>query len=277
MEASRVGLSVLVHGRRIREYGHDGKVYVEGREGSEFSLLVSNGTGKRIKVVASVDGLSVLNGKPAELVSGADGYVVGVGKTLKVSGWRIDSGSVSRFVFAKRGQSYAAVSQSSADDCGVVGVAAFFEREPPPETVKIYPSYPVPYPVPYPVHPRPSYPDIFWRTEFTCSSETGPTIGSAGFSCSSLAGPDLSQNRFEDLALSQELGTGFGRAAHDPVEETEFDQRERPFAVLEVYYDTLKGLEARGVCVRGERSPRRREPRAFRDERYCSLPDGWCG
>lgn len=82
MIVSGFSFEVLVRGRAISEYLHDGLVWVEGRSGSMFDLSFVSSVG-RVEVILSVDGLSVLDGLPAGY--GSCGYVVD--RDLRLSGY----------------------------------------------------------------------------------------------------------------------------------------------------------------------------------------------
>lgn len=127
MRYNNIELEVLIKGRPISEYPHNGQVYVEGRDKSEFSLRVTNHTGSRIEAVISVDGLSVVDGKEAGPASA--GYVIDARGSITIPGWKLSDAEVASFVFGGKGQSYAAVGQSgSVRNTGVIGVMAFKER-----------------------------------------------------------------------------------------------------------------------------------------------------
>ena len=54
MKRNSVELQVFVRGKPVTEYRNQGKVFVEGREGSEFELRVKNNLGHRVLIVPSV-------------------------------------------------------------------------------------------------------------------------------------------------------------------------------------------------------------------------------
>lgn len=104
----------------------NGNAYVVGTAGERYSIRVRNHTGRRLEVVASVDGLDVLNGKEASVKR--RGYVVNGYDTLEIDGFRQSQGAVAAFRFGSVGESYAA-SKSDARNAGVIGVAVFNEYE----------------------------------------------------------------------------------------------------------------------------------------------------
>ena len=84
-----------------------------------------NATTARFEVVASVDGLDVIDGKPAD--PNRRGYIVDPHDTLVIDGFRTSDAQVAAFRFGRVADSYAA--QTSGDrNVGVVGLAIFAER-----------------------------------------------------------------------------------------------------------------------------------------------------
>ena len=114
-----------------REYNspHNRQTYVEGREGSNFILRLTNNTPSRVLAVPSVDGLSVLDGKAAGKDSG--GYIIEGRQTLDIPGWKLDGDTAAQFFFAgkKNGQddSYAAQSAQDTANKGVIGLRVYSE------------------------------------------------------------------------------------------------------------------------------------------------------
>ena len=126
MEENNVIFEILVHGRPVKEYSHKGLVYVEGRPGTEFTLRVANNrTIRRALAVVTVDGRSVMNGRPGSYASG--GYVLKPYSSIVIPGWRLDNEEVAKFFFTGRNDSYAAQMGAPAD-VGVIGCAVFHER-----------------------------------------------------------------------------------------------------------------------------------------------------
>ena len=102
-----------------------GRALVAGDDGARYRIVVRNGTSARFEIVASVDGLDVIDGKPA----GTDrrGYLVDPFGTLVIDGFRTSDSQVAAFRFGRVAESYAA--QTSGDrNVGVVGLAIFAER-----------------------------------------------------------------------------------------------------------------------------------------------------
>lgn len=102
------------------------KRFVVGSGGSAYSLVLKNRCRSQVEVVLSVDGLDVIDGKPASFSK--RGYIIAPGDTLEVKGWRTGWNSVARFEFSDVGGSYANQRHGNARNVGVIGLAVFGEK-----------------------------------------------------------------------------------------------------------------------------------------------------
>lgn len=102
-----------------------GRALVVGAEGQRYNIVVQNQTGGRYEVVVSVDGLDVIDGKPA--ATAKRGYILEPYSTLTIDGFRTSEYQVAAFRFGRVSQSYAA--RTSGDrNVGVIGAAFFAEK-----------------------------------------------------------------------------------------------------------------------------------------------------
>jgi hypothetical protein len=101
------------------------KTYVVGSDGTRYSLVIQNLTGGRFEVVASIDGLDVIDGKPADV--NKRGYLLAPYGTLVIDGFRTSGNTVAAFRFGAVSNSYAGLT-SGDRNVGVIGVAFFAER-----------------------------------------------------------------------------------------------------------------------------------------------------
>jgi hypothetical protein len=98
---------------------------IVGEDGQRYKIVVRNATTARFEIVASVDGLDVIDGKQAD--PNRRGYIVDPHDTLVIDGFRTSDANVAAFRFGRVADSYAA--QTSGDrNVGVVGLAIFAER-----------------------------------------------------------------------------------------------------------------------------------------------------
>lgn len=111
-------------GAPLSGYFVNGRLYVLGEGGQRYSIMIENNTSARFEAVVSVDGLDVINGRPA--ATGFRGYIIPAYGHISIDGFRQDSGHVAAFRFGAVGDSYAAQT-GSARNVGVIGVALFSE------------------------------------------------------------------------------------------------------------------------------------------------------
>jgi hypothetical protein len=105
---------------------HGGRRFVVGSEGSDYSIVVKNLCKSRLELVMSVDGLDVIDGKPASYAK--RGYVIAPGETLEIKGWRTSPDRVARFRFSTVAGSYANLRHGDHRNVGVIGIAVFDEK-----------------------------------------------------------------------------------------------------------------------------------------------------
>lgn len=101
----------------------DGNTYVIGEPGERYDILLKNETSRRVEVVVSVDGLDVLDGRPASVQK--RGYVIPGHGSVRIEGWRTSMNQVAAFRFASVSRSYAAMKHGNTRNVGVIGVAVF--------------------------------------------------------------------------------------------------------------------------------------------------------
>lgn len=101
------------------------KRYVVGQPGQRYKLSVQNNSPYRYEVVASVDGLDVIDGDTASFAK--RGYIIDPWSTIVVDGWRTGNDSVAAFRFSGMEDSYAD-RKGEGRNIGVVGFAFFHER-----------------------------------------------------------------------------------------------------------------------------------------------------
>jgi hypothetical protein len=112
-------------GRLLPGYQTAGRTLVVGEDGARYRIVIHNVTTARFEVVASVDGLDVIDGHPAD--PARRGYIVEPNGSLVIDGFRTSDRDVAAFRFGKVAESYAA--QTAGDrDVGVIGLAFFAER-----------------------------------------------------------------------------------------------------------------------------------------------------
>lgn len=121
-----IGISLVDDlGRTLPGVWAGGQALVAGADGARYRIVVRNGSRARFEVVASVDGLDVIDGDPAD--PARRGYVVDPGGELVIDGFRTSDAEVAAFRFGRVASSYAARTTGDAN-VGVIGLAIFAER-----------------------------------------------------------------------------------------------------------------------------------------------------
>lgn len=105
-----------------RERG-SGRRFVKGEKGKGYTIVVKNRCRSALEVVASVDGLDVMDGKRASYVK--RGYIVYPGDTLEIEGFRTSERQVAEFTFSGVANSYANLRHGETRNVGVLGLAVF--------------------------------------------------------------------------------------------------------------------------------------------------------
>jgi hypothetical protein len=279
-------LNILIGGRPITEYSHEGNTFVEGRKGSEFEVEFKNKTGKQILVVPSVDGKSVFDGKPA--TPDSQGYVIRPYGKIRIPGWTLDNSAVAKFTFEDKDKSYsAAVTQEGeAVVSGVIGVIVFAEKQKPNHTTVIhhhhtYPVYPSPTVYPKGPHTWP-YNGPTWTTSGIAASDVMNSSSKSVFRSMSSDTATLSASATNSatsepsVETSFDMGAGFGQKSDFHTSTVSFDRGDI-LTTLVLYYDSRKNLEKRGIeIVKKEQRYLNELPQPFMGM-GCTPPPGWTG
>jgi hypothetical protein len=105
--------------------------FVVGHHGDRYGIRVTNRSSERFEIVATVDGLDVLDGRPGSFAK--RGYLLDAHSTLDIDGFRRSTSEVAAFRFGSVKDSYAA--RTGGDrNVGVIGVAVFRESQ------RVYPD-----------------------------------------------------------------------------------------------------------------------------------------
>lgn len=262
MLKSNYEFEVLVNGKSVKEYSHNGSMYIEAKEGSTFSLRMSNNSSSRALFVPTVDGLSIMNGKEGSFKS--SGYIINAYDSMTIAGWRTSNENVAEFFFSKPEESYA-TKKGKGGNLGVIGCAIFKEKEP---EVRIETIIQKEY-VPYPVYPKPFDPTYPHRGPwlYDCQSSGSNNITNSMFSSQVSSS---NQSPIKSLSTAG-LGAGFGHDKFSPVVTVDFNRESSPQATFTIFYNTRKNLESMGIeFVR----PLHVAPSAFpkEDNGYCERP-----
>lgn len=218
MRKSNYEFEILVNGHPAKEYYKDGKIYIEGRKGQTFSLKIRNHGYNRILAIPSVDGLSVMDGKPASLKS--RGYVISSRNTDTIHGWRTSDKDVAEFYFTDPSDSYAD-RIGKGKNVGVIGLAVYREKD--------------------------WFPSITYFNDTLYRGGSSSTTGSLYSLNSNSERYEASCSAKSLNKVSQNLGTGFGKSKKSEVITTSFDRESYPDVVFEIYYNTKAELKKLGI------------------------------
>lgn len=277
MQSNYNYFSVVINGRSIDEYLHDGKTFVEGREGSEYEIYFQNHSGTRKKIVISVDGLNILTGNR----DWKRGYVVDGWDNITIPGWRKDSGSVAAFEFSSIKDSYNQHNKSGdKNNVGVIGLMVFEEKYVAPKVDIIHHYH-------YPLNPNPWWNGGYWidnqwynyrgagiGSSYTINSVGQNSINSINsVNCSYTASvPLMETDRSATKSTSDEgiavaaaaspLATGWGENKSFQTQNVSYEFNKKAQATMLIYYDSRKGLIKRGIKL-NEFVPNKPDPQAF--------------
>jgi hypothetical protein len=229
-------------GTELPVYWHEGKAYVVGRPGNEYSISVRNQAGQDLLAVMSVDGVNVLSGETANTRQG--GYIVSSWESLDVKGWRKSLQDTAAFYVTSLGASYAART-GRPNAVGVIGVALYKRKYEPPRQSE-------------------------WsrRDEFARGrSESAPAPASPP----SMGAQDSAGSLAKRAAPGAPIGTGHGRREESPVHYVDFQRATSyPVETITIHYDSYRNLVARGVL---QQPVARRDPQPFPG--FVPDPVGW--
>jgi hypothetical protein len=205
-------------GRVLPIYWYQGRRYVVGKPGNEYTIRVRNSDPGRVLAVMSVDGVNVITGDTAS--PSQSGYVFAPGETADIAGWRKNMSRTAAFYFTALPDSYAART-GRPDNVGVIGVAIFRERG------------------------RPIALDRYRRKDAASADERSAQAPAAAGAAREAASESLAQN-----SPQERLGTGHGRSEQSYASYTPFERAsDAPAETIAIYYDSYENLLAQGVPV----------------------------
>jgi hypothetical protein len=194
----------------------DGRLFVPGIPGRAYTLRVRNKASVRAEVIATVDGRHVLKDEPGDPHS-CHGLVIPAYGTYEFRGWRVSDAETREFLFGDPAASVAAQATGSVGNVGVIGFAAWREKE--------------------------RYPDWQFSAGGYASLDSAMPVATAS------AGAPVARSVSHVSAanaVSGTLGTGIGASQDDHVGRTDFTRTGTP-DILVIGYDTEAVLTERGI------------------------------
>ncbi len=136
LNAGKITFSIVDDNKRVLPLYRDGQsYYLSANQGQSYQLLYENSSDQTFEIVASVDGLDVIDGSRASRKN--SGYVLRPHDRLYIEGFRKSNSAVASFTFSKPRDAYAAHSLSgSINNTGVIGTVIYELRAPKSKTVK---------------------------------------------------------------------------------------------------------------------------------------------
>ena len=307
MNINNVEVSILVGEKPVKLYGHNGKTFICANYGSEYSVKIKNNNHYRVMVVTSVDGIDVLNGKPAD--KNGVGYVVDAYGSAIIKGFRKDNDTVGAFRFTKKKKGYAKEVTGSSENSGIIALAVFAE--------KVYCNWTTTMLYNNVLSERNNYAsDIVGRpfATFTCQGQAAnscstadsltnaefenekprgkdDTVASVNYYCDSttfmkcsssindgIIGAGNARGILRGASKKEEVpdfsvSTNWGTKLTDSVTTTSFEKASSiPLAEFNIYYDIRQNLEKIGIDFQPKKQVS--YPKAF-PQGFATSPKGW--
>jgi len=294
-------INVLVNGSRCKQYGHEGKSYIEAKNGSEWYFQIQNNSPTRILAVCSVDGLNVLTGESASPTD--SGYIIDAYSSQKIKGFRFsdEEWALFKFGYKVNGKTYAQSKGDGAEkNCGVIGVRLFQEKQIPKIQVPIEDPEWTKWPM---YCSGSSYQGIFGGSG-TCGAGLNITGANSNvtYTANASNNADFSlQNMTEDYYLpvresetkgrfnkirstsyntytkkaSFDMGTEWGKREKSKVETINFERGIEIYST-DIYYASRSSLIDMGVPINPRIKVSNSLPESF-PNRYAKPPKGWTG
>lgn len=237
-------LDVLVDGTPRREYQSRGTIYVEALRDREYTLRLTNPTGRRVAVALAVDGLNTIDAKHTDAREAAKWVIAPYG-TIEISGWQISDRAARSFFFTGERDSYGAA-LGKTEDLGVIEAVFFLEREP----------------------------EVSWWSprrgaDSQKRPEAAPAPSAAGASRDSAEAKAQSAPAPDD----EYAATGMGDKRRHDVRAVELKLEDRPMESIRIRYEFRKQLVELGILPETP-SPLERRERASGFDGYCPEPGG---
>ena len=238
---SYVKLSVFINGKEVTKYDHDGKVFIEGRKGSEYEIVVDNLTSLNKKVVISVDGLNIISGDK----KWEQGYVIKPYARIKIPGWLKDNSTAAKFEFSSKKDSYNSKNdEGQSTSIGVIGCLVYDE-----DITNKYRSIQIsaqPY-----NYNNPN--SMLFGASLNASSLTASASSTSMYDTTTRRVKGVAKGLESASASVNNVGTGHGDKTSFKTTQVDYDFYTTPSNRLTVYYDDASGLEARGIIVKKEK------------------------
>lgn len=122
---SKIGIAIIDdNGNKLPLVKQYNDIKLQGKLGQSYQLFYRNYSSNTYEVIATVDGLDVINGKAGSLSN--NGYILRPYDTLVIKGFRKSDSEVAAFTFSNSTDAYANYTdEGSAKNIGIIGTAIF--------------------------------------------------------------------------------------------------------------------------------------------------------
>src|SRR2546428_10251276 len=128
LERAGYSTEILVGGIPLGQYAARGTNYVEALKNREYSVRLRNGTGERVAIALSVDGLNSIDARTTS-AGDAKKWILGPYETITLDGWQTTSTTARRFLFTTEWRSYGSW-LGRTQNLGLIAAAVFREQRP---------------------------------------------------------------------------------------------------------------------------------------------------
>lgn len=285
--SSTISVDILVNGNTCKQYNHNGRTFIEAKNGSEYEIKVGNNFWNRVLVVSAVDGLNVLTGEPASEQD--SGYVISRCDSLKIKGFRYSDEKVGAFKFTSKNNGYSS-EKGEGQNVGVIGLRIFSEKFKPATYYNSINQY---NQNPYWSTPSTGTPYQPYYNTITATSGNGilrSTALNAGNNCNATDNTmkvnyanlnsnlqNVSDNVMFNAYTAQEKKRGFdmetawGTAKDSKVVDVEFDKGDL-ISSFDIFYASRESLLEMGVPLLNETKVS--FPTSF-PKKYATPPKNW--
>lgn len=287
LNVSLFDVDVLVNGTPVRKYSHNGKVYIEARENTPYTIKIKNHSNYRKLVSCSIDGLNVLDGQLSGNTN--SGYIINGTNSLEIKGFRVSDDVVNAFRFTKKadGNTYAQKSEETGgntENCGVLGFKIYSEKlnAVPAPIIQKEEHHHHHYNYPLPNYPKPWNTPWYPNRDFTWLSNNSNQFYNTNYNLKSRSSSSCQNNNQVKLTCGDndfeytnsiqdfDMGTEFSDIEiTDKVKEVEFLIGEL-FAAFEIYYASRDTLKSWGVIL--DNAKQVSFPNPYPTNKYCKPP-----
>lgn len=252
MDIPSFSVRVLVNGNRTKEYRHEGRTFIEAKNGTEYEIDIRNHSSGKVLAIPSVDGLCTIDGQRA--TDSSPGFIIQPNSSMRVKGYTYNDNEVGAFKFAEKGYGYAS-GKGEGQNVGVIGVKFIGEK-----FMEIAPLHWKSGSAGDPTD------HLYYLSGMSASAQYSMTCdygrGSFGETSANLVSNSISPDF--------NIETTWGTKKQQKTKEKAFE-RGRSLGTIEIYYSDRDSLLRAGVIV--PQSDFVNFPKAFSS--YATPPKGW--